>query len=94
MLAEFIEHPGQSRQVVAARQAALVLLQLWLRPVEIIDRDADHATADLTAEPAFAAPRRGTETQQLGAFVSPMPAPLLQWLQCIDPHPIARHGWA
>jgi hypothetical protein len=37
VLAEFVQDLRQSRQVVAAWETALMLLKLWLRPVQIID---------------------------------------------------------
>ena len=37
VLAEFVQDLRQSREVVAAWETALMLLKLWLRPVQIID---------------------------------------------------------
>ena len=56
VLAELIHHLRQARQVVAARQAPLVLLQLGLRPVEIINGDGDHSIANLLAQPTLPLP--------------------------------------
>ena len=92
VLAEFVQDLRQSRQVVAAWETALMLLKLWLRPVQIINRNADHPAADLTAQPALAAPWWSAHSKQLGAFFSTLVAPLLQWIQCIASHRFAMHG--
>jgi hypothetical protein len=81
LLAEFIHHLGEARQIVAAWEAPLVFLQLGLRPVEIIDRDGDHSIANLVAQPAFAATWWGAEPQQALTMGCPLLTPLLQQRQ-------------
>ena len=66
---------------MAARQAPLVLLQLGLRPVEIINGDGDHSIANLPAQPAFAAARGGAKPQQALTMGRPLLTPLLQQRQ-------------
>ena len=92
MLPEFVQDLRQSREVVAAWETALMLLKLWLRPVQIINRNADHPAADLTAQPALAAPWWSAHAKQLGALCSALATPLLQWIQCISSHHFAIHG--
>lgn len=81
LCAELIDYLGQARYVMATGQAPLVLLQLGLRPVEIIDGDRDHTRADLPAEMTFAASRWGAESQHDVSVAAAFTAPLLQQVQ-------------
>ena len=76
--AELIDQMGQAGHVMATGEAPLVMLQLGLRPVEIIDGDRNHTRADLPAEITFAASRWGAESQHVVPGAAAFKAPLLQ----------------
>ena len=81
LLTELINELGETRHVVATGEAPLVLLQLWLRPVEIVDRDRHHIRADLPAQITLATAWWGAETQHVVPVAAALTAPLLEQAQ-------------
>ena len=81
LLSELIDELGQARHVVAAGETPLVLLQLGLRPVEIVDGNGDYTRADLPAEITLATAWWGAEAQHLVPVAASLTAPLLQQAQ-------------
>ena len=81
LLAELIDELGEARHVVAAGEAPLVLLQLGLRPVEIVDGDRNHPGADLPAQITLATSWWSAKPQHLVPVAAAFTAPLLQQAQ-------------